>query len=45
MRHGHAALGRSLPVPDALLAVAIGACAAGILFLLAAFVDGLNAGA
>jgi hypothetical protein len=42
---GHAASRRLLEVLDALLAVALGACAAGMLFLLAALVDGLTAGA
>jgi hypothetical protein len=41
----HAAPRRLLQVLDALLAVAVGACAAGMLFLVAALVDGLTAGA
>jgi hypothetical protein len=42
---GHAAPRRLLHVLDALLAVAVGVCAAGMLFLLAALVDGLIEGA
>jgi hypothetical protein len=42
---GHAAPRRLLQVLDALLAVAVGVCAAGMLFLLAALVDGLIEGA
>jgi hypothetical protein len=45
MDTGHAALQRSVRVLDALLAVAVGVCAAGMLFLLAALVDGLIEGA
>jgi hypothetical protein len=44
MDTGRAALRRSLHLVDALLVVVVGACAAGLLFLLAACVDGLIAG-
>jgi len=45
MGYRDASLRRSSQVFAALLAVAVGVCVAGMLFLLAAFVDGLIAGA